>query len=66
MARTQDGVYKRPLVKLAPLFYKESFGKQNRAGDVGASSNFHAIAAQTITKQISRSLSSGGLFELYI
>ncbi len=34
--KTQDRVYKRPVVKLAPLFYKNCFVEQNRAGDVGA------------------------------
>ena len=34
---TKDGKLKRPVVKLAPLFYKSVFREKNRAGDVGAS-----------------------------
>ena len=34
---TEDGKLKRPVVKLAPLFYESVFRDKNRAGDVGAS-----------------------------
>ena len=34
---TKDGKLKRPVVKLAPLFYESVFREKNRAGDVGAS-----------------------------
>ena len=34
---TKDGKLKRPVVKLAPLFYQSVFREKNRAGNVGAS-----------------------------
>ena len=34
---TKDGKLKRPVVRLAPLFYKKVFREKNRASDVGAS-----------------------------
>ena len=34
--KTEDGELKRPVVKMAALFY-ECFWEENRAGDVGAS-----------------------------
>ena len=34
--RTVEGVYKRPVVKLAPVFFDSCFQTENRAGDVGA------------------------------
>ena len=34
---TKDGKLKKPVVKLAPLFYKKVFREKNRAGNVGAS-----------------------------
>ena len=34
--RTVEGVYKRPVVKLAPVFVDSCFQTKNRAGDVGA------------------------------
>ena len=34
---TKDGKLKRPVVKLAPLFYESVFQEKNRAGNVGAS-----------------------------
>ena len=34
---TKDGKFKRPVVKLAPLFYESVFREKNRAGNVGAS-----------------------------
>ena len=34
---TIDGELKRPVVKLAPLFYESVFREKNRAGNVGAS-----------------------------
>ena len=37
LVKTEDGKLKRPVVKLAPLFYKSVFREKNRAGNVGAS-----------------------------
>ena len=34
---TKDGKLKRPVVKLAPLFYESVFREKNKAGNVGAS-----------------------------
>ena len=35
IVRTDDGVYKRPVVKLAPVLHgKDVFAMENRAGDV--------------------------------
>ena len=34
---TKDGKYKRPVVKLEPLFYESVFREKNRAGNAGAS-----------------------------
>ena len=34
---TKDGKLKRPVMKLAPLFYESVFREKNRAGNVGAS-----------------------------
>ena len=34
---TKDGKLKRPVVKLAPLFYESVFREKNRAGNDGAS-----------------------------
>ena len=34
---TKDGKLKRPVVKLAPMFYESVFREKNRAGIVGAS-----------------------------
>ena len=34
---TKDGKLKRPVVKLAPMFYESVFREKNRAGNVGAS-----------------------------
>ena len=34
---TKDGKFKRPVVKLAPLFYESVFREKKRAGNVGAS-----------------------------
>ena len=37
IVRTNDGVYKRPVVKLAPVLPgKDVFAMENRAGDVAA------------------------------
>ena len=33
----EDGKLKRPVVKLAPMFYESVFWEKNRAGNVGAS-----------------------------
>ena len=35
--KTEDGKLKRPVVKLAPMFYESVFQEKNRAGNVGAS-----------------------------
>ena len=37
LVKTEDGKLKRPVVKLAPLFYESVFREKNRAGNVGAS-----------------------------
>ena len=35
--KTEDEKLKRPVVKLAPMFYESVFQEKNRAGNVGAS-----------------------------
>ena len=37
LVETEDGKLKRPVVKLAPMFYESVFQEKNRAGNVGAS-----------------------------
>ena len=37
LVKTEDGKLKRPVVKLAPMFYESVFRVKNRAGNVGAS-----------------------------
>ena len=37
LVKTEDGNLKRPVVKLAPMFYESVFREKNRAGDVGTS-----------------------------
>ena len=37
LVKTQDGKLKRPVVKLAPMFYESVIREKNRADDVGAS-----------------------------
>ena len=37
LVKTESGKLKRPVVKLAPLFYESVFREKNRAGNVGAS-----------------------------
>ena len=37
LVKTEDGQLKRPVVKLAPMFYESVFRETNRAGNVGAS-----------------------------
>ena len=37
LVKTEDGKLKRPVVKLAPMFYEIVFREKNRAGNVGAS-----------------------------
>ena len=37
LVKTEDGKLKRPVGKLAPMFYESVFRKKNRAGNVGAS-----------------------------
>ena len=37
LVKTEDGKLKRPIVKLAPMFYESVFREKNRAGNVGAS-----------------------------
>ena len=37
LVKTEDGKLKRPVVKLAPMFYESVFREKNRAGIVGAS-----------------------------
>ena len=37
LVKTEDGKLKRPVVKLAPMFYESVFQEKNRPGNVGAS-----------------------------
>ena len=37
LVKTEDGKLKRPVVKLAPMFYESVFREKNRAGNVSAS-----------------------------
>ena len=37
LVKTEDGKLKRPVVKLAPMFYESVFQEKNRAGIIGAS-----------------------------
>ena len=37
LVKTEDGKLKRPVMKLAPMFYESVFQEKNRAGNVGAS-----------------------------
>ena len=37
LVKTEDGKLKRPVVKLAPMFYESVFQEKNMAGNVGAS-----------------------------
>ena len=37
LVKMEDGKLKRPVVKLAPMFYESVFQEKNRAGNVGAS-----------------------------
>ena len=37
LVKTEDGKLKRPVVKLAPMFYESVFQEKNRAGNIGAS-----------------------------
>ena len=37
LVKTEDGKLKKPVVKLAPMFYESVFREKNRAGNVGAS-----------------------------
>ena len=37
LVKTEDGKLKRPVVKVAPMFYESVFREKNRAGNVGAS-----------------------------
>ena len=37
LVKTEGGKLKRPVVKLAPMFYRSVFREKNRAGNVGAS-----------------------------
>ena len=37
LVKTEDGKLKRPVVKLAPMYYESVFREKNRAGNVGAS-----------------------------
>ena len=37
LVKTEDGKLKRPVVKLAPMFYESVFRGKNWAGNVGAS-----------------------------
>ena len=37
LVKTEGGKLKRPVVKLAPMFYESVFQEKNRAGNVGTS-----------------------------
>ena len=37
LVKTEEGKLKRPVVKLAPMFYESVFREKNRAGNIGAS-----------------------------
>ena len=37
LVKTEDGKLKRPVVKLAPMFYESVFLEKNRAGNIGTS-----------------------------
>ena len=37
LVKTEDGKLKRPVVKLAPMFYESVFQEKNRADNVGGS-----------------------------
>ena len=37
LVKCEDGKLKRPVLKLAPVFYEKVFREKNSAGDVGAS-----------------------------
>ena len=37
LVKTEDGNHKRPVVKLARMFYESVFREKNRAGNVGDS-----------------------------
>ena len=37
LVKTENGKLKRPVVKLAPMFYESVFREKNKAGNVGAS-----------------------------
>ena len=37
LVKSEDGKLKRPVVKLAPMFYENVFQEKNRAGNVGPS-----------------------------
>ena len=36
LVKTEDGKLKKPVVKLAPMFYESVFREKNRAANVGA------------------------------
>ena len=37
LVKTESGKLKRPVVKLAPMYYESAFREKHRAGNVGAS-----------------------------
>ena len=51
IVRTNDGVYKRPVVKLAPvLLGKYVFAMENRAGDIAAELNNSEIKLNSTSR----------------
>ena len=51
IVRTNDGVYKRPVVKLAPVLPgKDVFGMENRAGNIAAELNNSEIKLNSLSK----------------
>ena len=51
LVRTNDGVYKRPVVKLAPVLPgKDVFAIENRAGDIAAKLNNSEIKLNSVPR----------------
>ena len=51
IVRTNDGVYKRPVVKLAPVLTgKDVFAMENRAGDIAAELNNSEIKLNSASR----------------
>ena len=53
IVRTNDGVYKRPVVKLAPVLPgKDVFAMENRAGDIAAELNNSEIKLNSASRSV--------------